>query len=45
MAVIDFRLRPPVKGFLEYLCNMSGMQAWIQAANGFLADRFLYASS
>ena len=29
----------------QYLCNMPGMDAWIQAANGFLADRFLYASS
>jgi predicted TIM-barrel fold metal-dependent hydrolase len=29
----------------QYLCNMPGMEAWIQAANGFLADRFLYASS
>ena len=29
----------------QYLCNMPGMQAWIDAANGFLATRFLYASS
>lgn len=29
----------------QYLCNMPGMEAWIRAANGFLAERFLYASS
>lgn len=29
----------------QYLCNMPGMQAWIDAVNGFLAARFLYASS
>ena len=29
----------------QYMCSMPGMEAWIQAANGFLADRFLYASS
>ena len=29
----------------QYLCNMPGMQEWIDAANGFLARRFLYASS
>ena len=29
----------------QYLCNMPGMQDWIDAANGFLAERFLYASS
>lgn len=29
----------------QYLCNMPGMNDYIIAANGFLADRFLYASS
>lgn len=29
----------------QYLCNMPGMEDYIQAANGFLAERFLYASS
>jgi predicted TIM-barrel fold metal-dependent hydrolase len=29
----------------QYLCNMPGMDDWIRAANGFLAERFLYASS
>jgi len=29
----------------QYLCNMPGMDDWVRAANGFLADRFLYASS
>ncbi len=29
----------------QYLCNMPGMDDYIRAANGFLADRFLYASS
>lgn len=29
----------------QYLCNMPGMREWIDAANGFLATRFLYASS
>jgi uncharacterized protein len=29
----------------QYLANMPGMREWIDAANGFLADRFLYASS
>ena len=29
----------------QYLCNMPGMNDYINAANGFLADRFLYASS
>lgn len=29
----------------QYLCNMPGMDDYILAANGFLADRFLYGSS
>jgi predicted TIM-barrel fold metal-dependent hydrolase len=29
----------------QYLCNLPGMDDYIRAANGFLADRFLYASS
>lgn len=29
----------------QYLCNMPGMDEWIRAANGFLGERFLYASS
>jgi predicted TIM-barrel fold metal-dependent hydrolase len=29
----------------QYLCNMPGMNDYVAAANGFLADRFLYASS
>ena len=29
----------------QYLCNMPGMQDWIDAANGFLGERLLYASS
>ena len=29
----------------QYLCNMPGMDDYIRAANGFLAERFLYASS
>jgi len=29
----------------QYLCNMPGMYDYIRAANGFLADRFLYGSS
>ena len=29
----------------QYLCNMPGMNDYLIAANGFLADRFLYASS
>ena len=29
----------------QYLCNMPGMHDWIEAANGFLGERFLYASS
>ena len=29
----------------QYLCNMPGMHDYILAANGFLAERFLYASS
>lgn len=29
----------------QYLANMPGMRDWIDAANGFLAERFLYASS
>lgn len=29
----------------QYLCNMPGMQDYLLAANGYLADRFLYASS
>jgi predicted TIM-barrel fold metal-dependent hydrolase len=29
----------------QYMCNMPGMSDWITAANGFLAERFLYASS
>jgi hypothetical protein len=29
----------------QYLCNMPGMDDYVRAANGFLADRFLYASS
>lgn len=28
-----------------YLCNMPGMDDYIKAANGFLADRFIYASA
>ncbi|HTP96862.1 MAG TPA: amidohydrolase family protein [Burkholderiales bacterium] len=28
-----------------YLCNMPGMDDFIKAANGFLADRFIYASA
>ena len=28
-----------------YLCNMPGMRDYIDAANGFLQDRFLYASN
>lgn len=29
----------------QYLCNMPGMNDYLIAANGYLADRFLYASS
>lgn len=29
----------------QYLANMPGMDDWLRAADGFLADRFLYASS
>jgi predicted TIM-barrel fold metal-dependent hydrolase len=29
----------------QYLCNMPGSDDYVRAANGFLADRFLYASS
>lgn len=29
----------------QYLCNMPGMNDYLIAANGFLSDRFLYASS
>lgn len=29
----------------QYLCNMPGMNDYLSAANGFLAERFLYASS
>jgi predicted TIM-barrel fold metal-dependent hydrolase len=29
----------------QYLCNMPGMNDYIAAANGFLSQRFLYASS
>jgi predicted TIM-barrel fold metal-dependent hydrolase len=29
----------------QYLCNMPGMNDYLTAANGYLADRFLYASS
>lgn len=29
----------------QYLCNLPGMGDYIRAANGFLCDRFLYASS
>jgi len=29
----------------QYLCNMPGMNDYLLAANGFLAERFLYASS
>jgi uncharacterized protein len=29
----------------QYLCNMPGMDDYIRAANGFLSERFLYASS
>lgn len=29
----------------QYLCNMPGMNDYVAATNGFLADRFLYASS
>ncbi len=29
----------------QYLCNLPGMNDYLIAANGFLADRFLYASS
>jgi predicted TIM-barrel fold metal-dependent hydrolase len=29
----------------QYLCNMPGMDDYVRAANGFLSDRFLYASS
>jgi uncharacterized protein len=29
----------------QYLCNMPGMDDYVRAINGFLADRFLYASS
>ena len=29
----------------QYLCNMPGMNDYLIGANGFLADRFLYASS
>jgi predicted TIM-barrel fold metal-dependent hydrolase len=29
----------------QYLCNMPGMDDYVRAANGFLAERFLYASS
>jgi len=29
----------------QYLCNMPGMDDYLQAVNGFLCDRFLYASS
>jgi uncharacterized protein len=29
----------------QYLCNMPGMDDYVRAINGFLAERFLYASS
>jgi predicted TIM-barrel fold metal-dependent hydrolase len=29
----------------QYLANMPGMDDYVRAADGFLADRFLYASS
>lgn len=29
----------------QYLCNVPGMDDYIKAANGFLSERFLYASS
>jgi predicted TIM-barrel fold metal-dependent hydrolase len=29
----------------QYLCNMPGSEDYVRAANGFLAERFLYASS
>ncbi|MEQ1774286.1 MAG: amidohydrolase family protein, partial [Burkholderiales bacterium] len=29
----------------QYLCNLPGMNDYLIAANGYLADRFLYASS
>lgn len=29
----------------QYLCNMPGMSDYLTAVNGYLADRFLYASS
>lgn len=29
----------------QYLCGMPGTDEYVQAANGYLADRFLYASS
>jgi predicted TIM-barrel fold metal-dependent hydrolase len=29
----------------QYLANMAGMDDYVRAANGFLSDRFLYASS
>lgn len=29
----------------QYLCNMPGSDDYVKAANGFLAERFLYASS
>lgn len=29
----------------QYMANMPGMDDWVRAADGFLADRFLYASS
>jgi uncharacterized protein len=29
----------------QYLCNMPGMDEYVRAANGYLAERFLYASS
>jgi len=29
----------------QYLCNMPGMDEYVRAANGFLSERFLYASS
>jgi uncharacterized protein len=29
----------------QYLCNMAGSEEYVRAANGFLAERFLYGSS
>src|SRR3989304_5434510 len=82
MKIIDFRVRPPLKGILKtamyanaprrdrftrqlgmepapaafprpdshrppdmYLYNMPGMDDWLKAANGWPADRFIYASA